>query len=125
MLANKEVLATIGVKDIGIARKFYEGTLGLTPSGSEEPGILNFNSGGATLMVYESAYAGSNQATSATWMVGRDIGNIVAALKEKGVVFEHYDFPSMTMDGDIHVMGKIKAAWLKDPDGNILNLAGE
>ena len=125
MLANKAVLATIGVKNIGIARKFYEGTLGLTPSGPDEPGMLTYQSGGATLMVYESAYAGTNQATSATWMVGSDIGDIVATLKAKGVVFQHYDFPSMTRDGDIHVMGKIKAAWLKDPDGNILNLAGE
>jgi hypothetical protein len=28
------------------------------------------------------------------------------------------------MKGDVHVMGKIKAAWFKDPDGNIVALVG-
>ena len=125
MLSNKEAMATIAVTDIDVARKFYAETLGLVQSGSEGPCLLSFNSGGATLLVYESAYAGSNQATCATWAVGDDIDAIVRALKEKGVVFEHYDLPSTTRDGDIHVTGKIKVAWFKDPDGNILSLAGE
>ena len=29
MLGDKEAVATIAVKDVGRARKFYEGTLGL------------------------------------------------------------------------------------------------
>lgn len=41
-------------------------------------------------------------------------------LKDKGVAFEHYDFPGMVLEGDVHVMGELKAAWFKDPDGNIL-----
>ena len=41
------------------------------------------------------------------------------ALKAKGVTFEHYDMPGMTREGDVHVGGKMKAAWFKDPDGNI------
>ena len=32
--------------------------------------------------------------------------------------------PGMKLEGDIHVMGDGKAAWLKDPDGNILALVG-
>ncbi|HST08217.1 MAG TPA: hypothetical protein VLJ83_08585 [Gemmatimonadaceae bacterium] len=46
------------------------------------------------------------------------------ALKAKGVAFEHYDFPGMTLKGDVHIMGDMKAAWLKDPDGNILAIVG-
>jgi hypothetical protein len=43
-------------------------------------------------------------------------------LKGKGVTFESYDLPGATKDGDVHVMGELKAAWFKDPDGNILNI---
>ena len=41
-------------------------------------------------------------------------------LKEKGVSFEHYDLPDTTCRGDVHVSGEMKAAWFKDPDGDIL-----
>ena len=46
----------------------------------------------------------------------------IAALKGKGVSFEHYELPGTTLDGDVHVMGDMKAAWFKDPDGNILSV---
>jgi catechol 2,3-dioxygenase-like lactoylglutathione lyase family enzyme len=72
--------------------------------------------------VYESKFGGTNQATSATWVVD-DIRAEVDELKAKGVTFEYYEFPGVTYDGDIHVMGSMKAAWFKDPDGNILNIS--
>jgi len=70
----------------------------------------------------QSQYAGTNQATSATWGVGDDLETIVGRLKAKGVPFEQYDLPNMTVDGDIHILGAFKAAWFKDPDGNILHI---
>ena len=47
------------------------------------------------------------------------------ALAAKGVAFEHYDLPHTTREGDVHVAGGIRIAWLKDPDGNILALSSE
>jgi hypothetical protein len=44
-------------------------------------------------------------------------------LKAQGVSFEHYEMPGTTLQGDIHVSGDMKAAWFKDPDGNILCVA--
>jgi hypothetical protein len=35
------------------------------------------------------------------------------------VRFEHYDLPGMRREGDVHVAGAMRAAWFKDPDGNI------
>jgi hypothetical protein len=32
--------------------------------------------------------------------------------------------PGMTRKGDVHVAERMKAAWFKDPDGNILALVG-
>jgi hypothetical protein len=57
--------------------------------------------------------------------VGADLDGIVQGLKDKGVAFEHYDLPDTTREGDVHVMGELKAVWFKDPDGNILNLVNQ
>jgi len=123
MLGNREATANLAVKDIDKARKFYEGTLGLTKVGAEGSELVAYKSGNSTINVYRSEYAGTNKATAVTWMVGNDIEKFVQALKAKGVTFEHYDMPGMTHEGDVHVGGKMKVAWFKDPDGNILNLA--
>ena len=122
MLRRKEAMATIAVRKLDAARAFYEGKLGFERGTSEEPGVIAYQSGSSTVLVYESAHAGTNQATAATWIVGSELESIVRELKGKGVVFEHYDLPDTTREGDIHASGKTRVAWLKDPDGNILSL---
>jgi len=119
MLADKDAVATVAVKDLKAAKKFYGDTLGLKPTPVPEPEVLNYKSGNSTVLVYKSQFAGSNKATSVTWIVD-DVEGTVKDLKAKGVSFEHYDFPGMTRKGDIHIAGKSKAVWFKDPDGNIL-----
>ena len=125
LLGATDVALNIAVKDLAVAKRFYEGTLGLKPAGGEGDELLAYRSGNATLFVYHSEFAGTNNATAATWMVGSDIERIVGALKDKGVEFEHYQMPGMTLKGDIHQSHAMKIAWFKDPDGNILSLSGE
>lgn len=120
MLENNNALATIAVKDINAAKRFYEGALGLKPDPASEPGVLSYKSGNTPLLVYQSQFAGTNKATAATWVVGEDLEGVVQELKGKGVAFEKYDLPNVTRKGDVHLTGKTKAAWFKDPDGNIL-----
>jgi hypothetical protein len=122
MLERFEVVATIAVKDIGVASRFYEQTLGLSRIPTSERGVQMFKSGNSRVLVYQSDYAGTNKATAATWTIEGDIKQVVAGLAAKGVRFEHYDLPGTTRDGDIHITGTIKAAWCKDPDRNILAL---
>lgn len=129
MLANADAVATVGVRDIAAAREFYGKVLGLRegdPGDCKQSEILFFESGRSRIQVYRSEYAGSNQATAVTWDVGEQIGEVVAALKARGARFEHYEFPGARLEGDIHVMEDMgmKAVWLKDPDGNILNING-
>ncbi len=124
MLGGTDATANVAVKDLDVASRFYEGTLGLQRAGSEGEDLIAYRSGNTMLSVYRSEFAGTNKATAVTWDVGDRIGEIVAALRDKGVAFEHYDLPGMTRDGDIHVDGQMKVAWFKDPDGNILNLVG-
>ena len=93
--------------------------LGLKPPPVPEPEVLNYKSGSSTVLDYKSQFAGTNKATAVTWIVD-DVEGTVRDLKAKGIAFEHYDFPGMTRKGDVHIAGKSKAAWFKDPDGNIL-----
>ena len=122
MLGDKDAVANIAVKNLETAKKFYEETLGLTQIGAEGQEVIVFRSGSSTIYVYKSQYAGTNQATAVTWVVGKDIEGVVQELKAKGVTFEHYDMPDVTREDDIHVAGNMKVAWFKDPDGNILNI---
>lgn len=122
MLNDKDAIAMIAVKDLQAAAKFYEGTLGLARLSSEGDEVITYRSGNSALNVYHSQYAGTNQATSVVWNVGDEIDTIVAGLKAKGVTFEHYDLPGLTLQGDVHVGGGMKVAWFKDPDGNILSV---
>jgi catechol 2,3-dioxygenase-like lactoylglutathione lyase family enzyme len=122
MLGNKDAAATIAVKNLEKAKKFYEDTLGLTQVGAEGEEAIIFKSGNSIVNVYQSQYAGTNKATAVTWVVGQDLEGVVQQLKAKGVAFEHYDMPGVTREGDVHVGGNMKVAWFKDPDGNILNI---
>ena len=115
MLAAKEAMATIAVKDLAKAKKFYGDTLGLKQLDEEMDEVATYQSGKSTIVVYESQFAGTNKATSATWGVGDELDSIVSTLKKKGVPFEHYSMPGMTLDGDIHKFGDFRAAWFKDP----------
>ncbi|MDX8498295.1 VOC family protein [Mesorhizobium captivum] len=125
MLENSNATANLAVKDLEKAKAFYEGTLGLSQVDDIDGELIVYKSGDTVVNVYHSQYAGTNKATAATWAVGDQIEPIVKALRSKGVTFEHYDMPGLSLEGDIHVGSGMKVAWFKDPDGNILNLVGK
>lgn len=122
MLGDKEAVATLAVKDLAAARKFYEGTLGLKPVETEGSEAVTYESGSSKVIVYRSQYAGTNQATAANWLVGKDMEKIVRGLADRGVRFEKYDMPEMKLTGDIYSSGDFQVAWFKDPEGNIISL---
>jgi catechol 2,3-dioxygenase-like lactoylglutathione lyase family enzyme len=121
MLRDADAIATIAVKDLRAATRFYEDTLGLSRAGVEDNEVVVFESGGSTINVYRSRFAGTNQATALTWAVD-DVEEVVRTLKAKGVEFEHYDLPETRREGDLHISGDVTVAWFKDPDGNILSV---
>jgi catechol 2,3-dioxygenase-like lactoylglutathione lyase family enzyme len=124
MLGGKPAAATIAVSQMTRARAFYEGVLGLTVAQDFGQAVV-YESGPSAVFVYESEFAGTNKATSATWAVGDDFDDVVQALRGKGVTFERYDdLPGTSRDGDVHSFGDsgMRSVWFKDPDGNILNV---
>ena len=126
MLRDADATATLAVRDLDAAARFYEDTLGLRRAengddDADDQESLVFESGDTTINVYRSSFAGTNKATALTWSVD-DVDHVVRTLRSKGVKFEHYELPDTRRDGDVHVSGDIKVAWFKDPDGNILSV---
>jgi len=123
MLNKQDPVATIAVKNLAAAKKFYEGTLGLKQIDAEGDEVVTYQSGKSRINVYRSQYAGTNKATAVTWPVD-DVESEVRELKSKGVTFEHYDLPELKLKGDVHVAddADLKVAWFKDPDGNIFSI---
>ena len=122
LLADADAVANLAVKDLAEARKFYEGLLGFTQVDEEDGELIVYRSGKTVFNVYRSDYAGTNQATAMTWAVGDRVTEVAEALAARGIKFEHYDWPGMRREGDVHIAGDMKVAWFKDPDGNILNI---
>jgi catechol-2,3-dioxygenase len=120
MPSFKNAAATLPVTDLGRARTFYEKTLGLTAQ-EENPGGVLYSVGSSPLFVYPSEFAGTNQATAATFEVS-DLDSTVSELRGAGVTFEEYDFPGLKTENGIADLEGDRGAWFKDPDGNILSV---
>jgi catechol 2,3-dioxygenase-like lactoylglutathione lyase family enzyme len=126
-LSDSRVMPAIAVSDMARAREFYEGKLGLT-GGSERPdGGVRYPCGdNSSIHVYPSpANAGKSTATLAGFEVD-DVEAAVDELTARGVAFEQYDLdPIVTDEKGIARLGDARAAWFKDPDGNILSVNHE
>jgi catechol 2,3-dioxygenase-like lactoylglutathione lyase family enzyme len=125
-LGNNDAVATLAVKDLDRARRFYEEVLGLEKVDEEGEELIAYRSGRSTINVYRSEFAGTNKATALSWQVD-DLDAAVRDLKAKGVSFEHYQIPGLREEGDVYVadQGGFRTAWFKDPDGNILNVVAQ
>ena len=118
MLRNAPIRAYIPASNIIRARKFYEEIVGLQPKEEYAGGVV-YECGGAGVFMYPTANAGTSKASQAFWQVN-DVEAEVAELKARGVKFEEYDMPGMTMKNSIMTAGGAKTAWFKDSEGNIL-----
>jgi len=119
MLANHPVDVMLLATDLGVARSFYAGTLGL-PVLLEDEQFLTFGCGGGSrLVVTKSTTGTADQATKASWRVD-NIASEVAQLRARGVKIE--DIPGLgTVDG-IADIGFALAAWFTDPHHNSIGL---
>jgi predicted enzyme related to lactoylglutathione lyase len=119
-----QMMPSLPASDIGRAKAWYERVLGVTPEMEDEDGSLVYMAGGSAFMVYESQFAGTNQATAAGVVV-QDFDAATAALRAAGVAFEEYDFGDefRTVDGVMTDDAGRRMAWFRDSEGNILGLA--
>jgi catechol 2,3-dioxygenase-like lactoylglutathione lyase family enzyme len=118
MLQDSPIYSYIPAKDVARARAFYEGPLGFIPKREIAGGVIYECAGGTACFLYPTPNAGTSRASQAFWEVG-DIESEVAELKRRGVTFEKYDMPGTDANGIMTADGA-RAAWFKDPEGNIL-----
>ncbi len=118
MLRNAPIRAYIPVSDVARAREFYEDKVGLKPKEEYAGGVI-YECGGAEVFMYPTPNAGTSKASQAYWQV-EDVEAEVAELKARGLKFEEYDMPGVTMKNSIATAGGAKTAWFKDTEGNIL-----
>ncbi|MDB4995234.1 MAG: hypothetical protein JWM74_2666 [Myxococcaceae bacterium] len=121
MLQQSPMFAYLPVKDLARARAFYEQKLGFKPQRELDGGVVYEFAAGTACFMYPTPNAGTSQASQAFWQV-EDVEREVAELRAKGVVFEEYDMPGLKTKDGIANAGSSKAAWFKDPEGNILAL---
>jgi catechol 2,3-dioxygenase-like lactoylglutathione lyase family enzyme len=118
MFADRAAMGMIPVHDVDRAIAWYRDKLGIEPAERNAEGTI-YRLKGATMFLYQSGYAGTNQATMLTFDTP-DLAADMAALRGKGVKFLDYDFPGLKTENGIASMGGMKVAWCNDSEGNIL-----
>jgi len=121
MLRDQNSSAIVASRDLRRSKQFYTETLGLDVA-EDMDGVFSVKTGGTMLNVYESKEAGTNRANAVVWDCGGDFDAVVKELRSRGVKFEEYPDLGMKIENGIHTSGDFKAAWFKDPDGNILHI---
>jgi catechol-2,3-dioxygenase len=119
MLGSYPVDVMLLATDLGVARSFYEGTLGLQVL-LEDTQFVTFGCGGDSRLVVTKSTTGTrDEVTKASWRVA-DLAGEVAELRARGVQLQ--DLPELgTVDG-IADLGFALAAWFIDPHHNWIGL---
>lgn len=122
MFADTTMTTMLPAHDVDRAKQFYVDKLGLKPADDSE-GTVRFRAGDSTFVVYESQFAGTNQATAAMFEV-EDIASCVNALKALDVDFQEFEVQGLEMDNSILTAPSgYQAAWFYDSERNIIGLA--
>ena len=119
MLTLRRVHATLPTLDVDALRPFYEGVLGFTPR-AVRPGAVIYDAGEGTVFAISRTGTPSSSTHTQMAFTVLDIEAEVAELRGRGVAFEEYEMPKT--DGGIARMPAGRAAWFKDPDGNVIGL---
>ena len=121
MLDSANVIGFIPTKDFRRAKAFYGAKLGLRLVATDKFALV-FESGGTTIRVVKVSGFEPAGFTILGWRVD-DIQQRVAALLERGVVFERFPWMKQDAQGIWIAPGGARVAWFKDPDGNVLSLS--
>lgn len=121
MLTQASATAMLPVVDMPRARAFYEEILGLPAPRVRPGGEARYRTGGLSFALYPRATPTRADHTALSFEVA-DLAAEMSALRSRGVRFEEYDLPGLQTREGVCVLGSERAAWFKDPDGNILCL---
>ena len=119
MLADKRVHAVMPTHDVERLAAFYRDVLGI-PVRAERPSAVMFEtSRGSVFVVSRTGGLSSGTHTQMAFSVA-DVAAEVADLRARGVEPETYETPRT--ENGVASLPAGKAAWFKDPDGNLVGL---
>lgn len=119
-LTSSPVSVMLPISDPVQSEEFYSQRLGLPYEGTNgEQALLYRLSGGSQLVLLPRPDQEPSPSTAMSFEVS-DLGAAIAELKGRGVAFEDYDQPGFTTVDHIWEGDGEKAAWFKDPAGNVL-----
>lgn len=121
MLQQSPIYVYFPARDMARARQFYEDKLGLKPRQEVNGGVVYAFAEGTAAFLYPTPNAGTSKASQAFWAVA-DVDAEMAALKQRGILFEDFDVPGERSPSGAVIAGGAKAAWFRDSEGNILAL---
>jgi catechol 2,3-dioxygenase-like lactoylglutathione lyase family enzyme len=121
MLTQSRATAMLPVVDMPRARAFYEGTLGLPAPKVRPNGEARYDASGLSFALYPRTTPTRADHTALSFEV-RDLAAEKRSLEAHGVRFEEYDLPGLKTTNGVCVLGAERAAWFRDPEGNILCL---
>jgi catechol 2,3-dioxygenase-like lactoylglutathione lyase family enzyme len=117
MLSDALVVTTVAVTDLDGAKRFFGEQLGL-PLLDETPFAYRFGAGKGSQLSVRRGQPNVGQ-TVAHFEVD-DLEGVIRDLTSRGVAFEEYETPKTT--NFIAQVGPARAAWFKDPDGNVFGV---
>ena len=127
-LSTAHVVTKLPAQDLERARRFYRDRLGLEPV-EERDGGLRYLCGTCEFHLFSSSGSASGASTQAAFEVA-DIDATVAALRARGVRFEHFDIAGFEVQDDIVVVPNNypskgtgeRGAFFRDSEGNLLSI---
>ena len=120
MLSESKAFSTFSTDDVGRAREFYGGTLGLDVE-EQMGGLAVHLTGGGELFLYPKEDHEPAGFTVLNFPVD-DLEGVVDRLAAAGVEFEQYEHLGTDEKGIARPEGAPPIAWFKDPAGNILSV---
>ncbi|MCY0938619.1 VOC family protein [Streptomyces sp. H34-S4] len=127
MFADSKGYSGFSVDDLGKAKEFYGGTLGLRVTEEEDMPHLQLHLAGDTkVLIYPKENHEPASFTILNFPVD-DIDKAVDELAARGVRFERYEEFEVDDRGIVRHAepGTPSIAWFKDPAGNILSVLNE
>jgi catechol 2,3-dioxygenase-like lactoylglutathione lyase family enzyme len=117
MLGEAMIVPAVAVGDLDLVSQSYGQQVGL-PLLDETPFSLRFGCGAGTQLAVRRGAPNVGQTVAHSEV--DDIEIAIADLQSRGVPFDDYETPKTV--NFIAQLGPARAAWFRDPDGNVLGL---
>ena len=120
MVDDSRAFSSYSVDDVGAAKEFYGGTLGLNVDERPEGLGITLATGGSVFL-----YPKDNHEPATFTVLNFGVDDVEAAVDElsgKGVAMERYEGFDQDERGIAAGTGGPHIAWFKDPAGNVLSV---